>query len=297
MNRAALTSLMLLLVAAPLSAEVSVTRESDGTARLFFATGPDGPWDQLRSEVAAPDLLNADGDLEGDSWPEMLVNPDSDLPDVVWSSGGDNREIMMSWHDGDAWQSAVNLSNSAGNDELPALAADEHGNRFVVWTRSRTSRDLVLFTALAGDDHSQTSVFELSERHDSARRAILGIDSIGDVYAVYEEAHNGNDPVMYLAIDRIEVDRDEDGYLSHSGESPIDIARSVTITTAAETGAALHPQVHVEGDHLWVDWIDSEGQLGWTELVDGAFTSTELVEIGEDGEDAARDEVRTQVLN
>ncbi len=297
MNRPVLATLTLLLLAAPVSAEVSVTRSADGSVQLFFEPGDGGPWEQVRPDVPTADLLNRNGDLEGDSWPVMVSNPATGRPDVVWSSGGDNREILFSWHDGEVWRDTLNLSSSSGNDELPALIDDEYGNSFVVWTRSRSSRDLVLFTAVSGDDAAQTSVHELSERHDSARRAVLGVHVDGDVYAAYEEAHNGNDPVTYMAIDRIVVGRDSDGYLADSGERPIDIARSATFTTAAQPGEALNPNVHVEDGHLWVDWIDEAGQVGWTELVDGAFTTSGQVSIDEaGGEQAARDEVRTQVL-
>jgi hypothetical protein len=297
MNRTVLTTLTLLLLAVPVSAEVSVTRLADGSVELFFEPGPGGPWESVREGVAEGDLLNPNGDVEGDSWPVTVIHPGTGRPDVVWSTGGEDREIYFSWHDGTAWRTPVNLSATNGADTLPALANDEHGNRFVVWNRERNSRDLVLVKALAGDDAAESSLFELSERHDTARRPVVAVHADGAAYVAYEEGHNGNDPVVYLALDEILIERDASGCLSDSGERPIDIARSATIVTEATPGDALHPEVHAESGKLWVDWLDGEGQLGWVELVDGAFTAKELVSIAEAGsEQAARADVRDQVL-
>ena len=297
MNRTVLASLTLLLLAVPASAEVSVTRLADGSVELFFEPGEGGPWEVVREGLPAGDVLNSDGDAAGDSWPMTATHPATGRPDAVWATGGENREILFSWHDGVAWRPALNLSSSSGNDELPAIASDPYGNRIVVWNRSRNGRELVLLTALAANDAEQSLVLELSERHDTARRPVIGIDPEGRGFVAYEEAHNGNDPIVYLAIDTVELQRDATGCLADSGERPIDIARSSTIATSALLGSALRPEVHVEDGELWVDWLDGDGQVGWVKWDGGAFTSKDLVSIAAAGsEQAAREQVRDEVL-
>ena len=297
MIRRALTTSALLLLALPVTAEVSVSRIADGTVELFFEAGTGGPWEQLRPEVAAEDLLNPHGDVAGDAWPALLTAQGTDRPSVVWSSGGQNREILFSWHDGLSWSAPENLSNASGNDELPAMVSDEGGNLFVTWTRAHNSRDLVLLTALSGDDAVQTAVYQLSERHDSARRPALEVHADGDVYVAYEEALNGNDPVTYLAIDRVIPTRDAEGWILSSGERPIDIARCQSFPTFAQPGEPLKPIVHAEDGHLWVDWLDGAGDLAWVERIDGAFTSPATVSLAAlGGEQAAREHVRDEVL-
>lgn len=291
-------ALALLLGAIAARAEVSVDREADGRVVLYFEPGPGGPWEVVREGLPEGDVLNPYGDSNGDSWPIAITNAATGQPDVVWSTGGEDREIYFSTHDGTSWSGPINLSESSGADELPSLAHDQYGNRFIAWTRSRQSRAYVEFTALRGDDGEQVSVKELSERHDDARRPALAVHADGNVYVAYEELRNGNDPVLYLAIDEVSPPRDAVGQLMDSGERPIDIARSVTFSTLGVVGQPLFPQVHAEQGSLWVDWVDQAGvRLGYAELVGGEFTDPSYVSLEEYGSvDEARDAVRDEVL-
>jgi hypothetical protein len=56
-------------------------------------------------------------------------------------------------------------------------------------------------------------------------------------------------------------------------------------------------ELHSESGHLWLDWVDESGVLGWSELVDDEWTAmdTQSYESAEDLK-LARDTVRATVL-
>lgn len=260
------------LAAASVRAEVSVDRHPDGSITAYFVPGSQGPWEPLRPEIATVDILNAQGDLVGDAWPIVFDNRALGRPEAVWASAGEDADIFSSHHDGEGWTERARLSQPSGADTLPNESTDKYGNRFVVWDRHRNGRHSVQFTALAGDDSGQTPVEEMSSRPRQGHAPCVAAADDGFVWVAYDEAVSPSDSTIAVAVDRVDVPRQGNGSVSCGGEVPIDIARSGTfVTHRAEADGSADARMNAEAGEVWVTWVDSAVNVGYSQLVDGAF--------------------------
>jgi len=286
----------LALLAAPALglAEVSVDRPAEGGVVPFFEPSPAGPWTVVRTGIPAGDVLNAGGDGTGDGWPVVLRNVGNGRVEAVWSSGGENREILRAYHDGSAWSASENLSAQVGVDHLPSASTDGAGNLFVAWERERNGRHAVFFTATS-DVGDRVAVVEVTDRSRRGRRPALVLHD-DDVWIGSEELSNASDGTVKVVLDRISVMRDSVGHVVDGGEDTIDIARHVcTSTQLAQPGAVV--QLHSELGHLWMDWIDAAGVVGWVQQVGESWTDAAYEPFDPAaGDAAARLAVREQVL-
>jgi hypothetical protein len=257
MRRQVLCAALSLLAATAARAEVSVDRVA-GEVKLFFAPGPDGPWQRVRAEVPANDVLNEQGDRRGDGWPALGVNAGTQLPEAAWSTGGQG-DIHFAAHSGAAWSSAVNLSQSpAAADDLVAFTSDLAGSRYFAWNRTRGERNSVLFAAVSHDGIRVDDPSDLSNRPRALSRPAIAV--VGTVvYVAYEEAtsHSDNRPVV--ALDEIRLPRDQDDHLDMSGEIPVDIVRRCTYATHLDAGQPADVRLFFESGDLWLSWLDSPG--------------------------------------
>jgi hypothetical protein len=288
------SALALLCAPAPCLAEVSVDRPVPGVVVPFFVASPTGPWAPVRAGLPAGDLLNPGGDGEGEGWPKVLVNEGNGRVEVIWSAGGEDREILRSFHGGAAWSAEENLSSQVGADHLPVAATDPAGNLFVAWERERNARQSVFFAAVSPTDGRVASV-EITDRARRGRRPSLVFHD-GTPWVASEEATTAADGVIRVVVDRIDVARDLQGHVVDGGEDTIDVARQVCHgTQLSETGAAV--QLHSEAGWLWADWIDAAGVVGWTQRVgdDWSEPAFEAFDPPE-GDAAARAAVRALVL-
>jgi len=150
--------LLLLLFAAPLSAEVSVVTDAQGKyVKTLLLTGSrDGHrvvWGQVRSGVDPSALLNVRGDRTGDSRPVIAEQPGTRQPWVLWSVlDGHDREIAFSTWSGGRWQEPrlLETSDNPYDDLDPRLAFDAAGNPVVVWWRKEPIPRVYLSLYLQG---------------------------------------------------------------------------------------------------------------------------------------------------
>ena len=118
----------------------------------------------------------------------------------------------------------------------------------------------------------------MSDDEESSRAPSAAIYD-GDVYVGYEVVPSIDGRIVKVA-------KDDSG-----GGFP-----RTTVRTTAST-EPLEIQLHSESGHLWIDWVDSAGVLGWSEYVDDEWTAMDT-QTFEDKEDLklARDLVRVIVL-
>lgn len=299
MKSAARFLAVLAAMSAPVHAEVSADRHPDGSTTSYFVAAERGPWERLRPAVASADILNEQGDSAGDAWPIVFDNAPLARPEAVWSSSGQDSDVFSSRHDGSRWTERMRLSEESGADTVPALAVDQYGNRFVAWDRQRNGRHSVEFTALASDDSGQTPVKELSSRPRQGHSPSLATSEDGLTWVGYEEAVSANDSTVAVGIDRVTVPRNDDGSVRCSGEVPIDVARSRTFVThrAAGDGSA-DARMNGESGEVWVTWIDSDHQVGYSQLIDGEFGSAQYRDYTDAGEIASvRAQIRQDILS
>ena len=295
MTRHALLSLACLLVALDARAEVAVDHHPSGEVTPFFEAGPRGAWDRV-SERPAHDVLNELGDTKADGWPSVIRNAGSGRPEVVWSSGGTDSEILLSSY-ATSWSAPRNVSHDSATDEMPVLESDAQGNRFVAWARSHGAQRFVYVTAVASDDSCQCRNQELSRNLVDVRKPSLAVAADGTAYAAYEEHLGTGSPVTHVAIDRLVVGR-TNGVLRCGGEDTIDIARQASIVThRVSAAAAIDVRARAEGDEVWATWIDASGSVGFVQLEDGAFSAPEYrAYTVPGGDEAVREDIRLEVL-
>src|SRR5262245_46940678 len=141
--RIPLTIAAVLLVPAVALAEVSVQLDGRGNfKRLWYLTGGKGRsviWGQVRSKVAPNFVLNPLGDNLGDRAPVIQRSPVTGYPMAVWPKNFGNIRVLAesSWM-GTRWSDIALIAPNAPliyEDQDPALAFDEAGVPYVVWSR------------------------------------------------------------------------------------------------------------------------------------------------------------------
>lgn len=287
------------LAAASATAEVSVLRAEAGEVEPFFEPGREGPWGRVRSGIPVHDLLNETGDGRGDGWPVIHVNVASELPEVAWSSGGEDREIFFAVHDTAEWSRPLNLSMADGADEVPVLVSDENGNRYLAWQRLRNGRGSIFFAGMPAGPPRLVMPVRLSSQEDDARRPDLVTTEPGLAWIAYEEHQNGSDGVKDVVVERLDVPLDDTGLIQHGGLDTIDLARLVVVETAWPDAADdADARVHFEDDHLWVTWRHDATTIGFVEFDGGSFTEPSYRPHDEEaGPDEAREQIREEVLD
>jgi len=273
MNRR-LAPWILLLALSPWTAraEVSVDRPVSGGVAPYFEVGATGPWGRVRTDLPPGDVLNEMGDGSGDGWPVVLANTGAGRVEAVWASGGEDREIFRSFHDGSSWSAPENLSAAVGIDNLPTAVTDEAGNVFVAWERERNGRHGVHFTAISPVD-GQVASAKLTPRFKRGRRPVSAShDSF--IWVASEEVEAATSSAyLSVVLDRIDVLRDAVGHVVDGGEDTIDVARRCSIQThQASNSSSTAIKLHVEAGHIWMDWVDDTGSVGWVQRLDGAWS-------------------------
>ena len=142
--RIPLTIAAVLLVPAVALAEVSVQLDGRGNfKRLWYLTSGKGRpviWEQVRSKVAPNFVLNPLGDNLGDRAPVIQMSPVTGYPMAVWPKNFGNIRVLAesSWL-GTRWSDIALIAPNAAlvyEDRDPALAFDEAGTPYVVWSRA-----------------------------------------------------------------------------------------------------------------------------------------------------------------
>jgi hypothetical protein len=134
---------ILLFLALPLLAEVSVVTDSQGKyVRTQILTSVQNgrllSWSQVRESLDPSKALNLDGDRKGDSRPVMREQPGTRQPWLLWSvSDGHDKEIAFAtWSEG-RWLGPQLLDpvDNSNDDLQPSLAFDSNGNPLAAWWR------------------------------------------------------------------------------------------------------------------------------------------------------------------
>lgn len=223
-------------------------------------------------------LLPVSGSVRADWF--IASNPVSGNPEAVWSTvplDESDTEIFYSYLDGSGWAPSIRLTTNAYGDSEAVLAFDADGGRKVVWGTGE-STDRILLRTLPSSGGSWSDVTVLSDEGEDSRNPCIAVDSSG-TYVGYEVApSSGGRTVKATKIDG-------DGGVERS-----------TIRTTPST-SALQTVLHSEGGHLWIDWVDSVSQLGWSERSGGSWGSPQYTSYsGPTDVAAGRSRIRSRVL-
>jgi hypothetical protein len=185
----------------------------------------------------------------------IVSNPTNENPEAVWSAKGESDssyEIRYSYLDGTDWAPSTALTSDAIDDYDPRLAFDSSGNRKVVWW-SDEDNDKIKFSTLPASGGSWSTPETISDESEDCRLPALVVHS-GTVYTSYQR-----------------IDASGRSVLASSEDSPdpwaADLIRSTQRTTDLRT------RIHSSNGQLWVDWIDSDSYLGYSEHINGSWGS------------------------
>jgi hypothetical protein len=157
--RSCFTVAALLVLPSVALAEVSVQLDGHGTYRRFwYLSGGKGRsaviWKQVRPHLPPRVILNPLGDTYGDGPPVMQISPVTGYPWVVWQKNyGNIKQLAYSTWDGRTWTqpALVNPGLPLVNDDLdPALAIDQGGKPYLVWTRAGQTAEIYFSTLIQG---------------------------------------------------------------------------------------------------------------------------------------------------
>jgi hypothetical protein len=191
-----------------------------------------------------------------DGAPSIQFNTFSGLPIVAWarnSPGG--YDVVISTFSGGAWTPAQVVAGSAADELDPFLVMDpgDGSVHLLYWEHGAQIR--VMHRTAPADLSSWSDPVQVSQPGEPAVRPAAAFHD-GDLNIVYEVHALG-----YGSTPREIVRATENGE-SYTSE---------VVATTFHMGENW-PQVHSGAGRIWVDWIDTEGEMSWTrQLVPGPW--------------------------
>lgn len=229
-------------------AEVSVGGVN-GQGGFFSAGGGDGaepwPWNAFRVHAPWALFLNPLGDLRGDGPAAFAIDPGTGLPEVAWAwFDGNDREIVLSRWDGQAWSAPEQVTDNAVDDLDPALAFTDAGALRLSWWRPGVPPQ-VWFTerppgSFWADEERVTWVVA-----GGSRPAAEGRGAVQRVAYQSEEAGIRSVVAAWRGPAWEQATIHQTAYQGPRGDGDIDV------------------EIHRFGGRLWVDWVEAAGVLGF----------------------------------
>jgi len=231
-------------------AEVSVGSRQAGPAFLAIGSGEGGvpvpTWAVIRQDVDPSLVLNASGDDNGDGPAAWAIDPATGNPVVAWAWwDGSDHEIVLSRWNGSEWTSWDHLTDNDLDDVDPAITVADDGTVRLTWWRTENGHRTVWFRDLSLRDGSAEEVTPLPRA--GSRPGIAPWN--GDIKVAFQREEAGVRDVRVATRSTGWSDElvASTGYAGPAGDGDIDV------------------EIHALAGHLWVDWIDAEGQLAWSE--------------------------------
>ncbi len=196
----------------------------------------------------------------------IVSNPTNENPEAVWSAKGisdSSFEIRYSYLDGTDWAPSTALTSDAIDDYDPRITFDSSGNRKVAWWSDK-DYDQIRFSTLSASGNSWSTPETISDENEDCRYPSLVVHS-GTVYISYER-----------------IDASGRSVLLSSEDSPdpwaVDLVQSTQRITNLET------RIHSDNGRLWVDWIDSDDYLGYSEYINGSWETPQYESYSSDSD-------------
>ena len=212
--------------------------------------------------------------------PDLRINAVSGLVEVVdaaWSGSNYNVRYTQVTTDGDSKGSTL-LSSNGANDIDPRIASARSGDAIVVWWRDLKT-DVVIYRkrALATGAWSPEHTVGRTTESGSHPRIVYSGD---DAWIAYQIQNSRSRSVGAQIID--------------DDPEPF---RSIIATTSYS--GDLDIQIDAEMNHLWVTWIDSASNVGFSEYDSATrlWSVPTFEPFATDSVSAARSRIRERVLN
>ena len=224
--------------------------------------GPDPfPWKTAGPIPPDASILNSDGDTNGDGWPTFEINGvtyEVECAFTINQSG--ERELAFSETVNGVWNQISVLTATTGvHEEDPAITSTPSGGSKIVFWRNMPASEIWMV-----------------ERTSSAA-----------AWSVPHKVSASSDPASYpstaMAFGKVHI-----GYEVTRADGTKDIivagrldnnpAASFQPEVIAHIGYTGKADVEVEshGAHLWVSWIQSATQLGWSSWQGGIWSPVQF---------------------
>lgn len=215
--------------------------------------------------------------------PDSAVNPVSgriEIADPVWSGGSYDVHYVINA----GVQQTPNIfavADSPLDDRRPRMALAPDGDAWVVWWRD-AEPDRVLVRKRTQADGTWSDEVVLSDPEVGSRDPHV--------------AHEGNGAWVVFAAG---VPLGTDVVVCSLGDEPDPLGMPVAVATAKiGCSEGIDPRIDAEDGHLWVSWIDSPDEVGWSEYdhASGVWGAAVYETYTGEAVTAARDRIRAAVL-
>jgi len=257
-----------LVAVSPIVAEVGVIVRPDGTASsMIFHIIVDDPdpitvaWTPYHVGNPNFDLLNINGTVAGDHKPSLLMDSGPGYPIASWASAGSGGfDLVISRFDGAGWTAPATVADSADNELDPYLVVDPSDGSIHVlyWIHDAVPR--VMHTFAPADLSSWSTPRLVSDPGVAAcRPSAAFVDGVLHVAFEMHSSGFGNAP-RQIAV----AEYDGEGF-------------SNEILATTQYAMNNWPEIHFEGQELWIDWIDAVDGMAWTRrLPSGSWDAIEV---------------------
>ena len=213
--------------------------------------------------------------------PDSAVNPVTgyiEVSDTTWTGVDYNARHVVNPGSGQPLQLTV-LTTNAADDLGTKLALNASGNTWVTWWRD-LSTDVVVVRKRTYSSGTWSDEGQISQSGESSRKPVIVHDGTRPWVAFEVTASGGRNIAVVMGSDSPIPwpTRDIVGYTTYS--------QDLDLTLSSVSG------------NLWVTWIDSSSQVGWTEYNAGndTWSSPGYESYASDSVAAARGRIRTTVI-
>lgn len=210
----------------------------------------------------------------------IVSNPIDNNPEAVWSAKGDSDasyEIRYSYLDRTEWISSTTLTSDSVDDYDPNLVFDSNGNRKVIWWADE-DYDRIKYSASPASGGSWSDPIIVSNPSENCRYPSIVVHE-SKVHISYERINSSGDRSVLTS--------------SEEGLTPWP-ENHVALT---QRTANLLTRMHSVAGHLWVDWIDSDSDIGYSQFIGGTWESPQYESYsGEDDIVDARQRIRQAIV-
>ena len=227
-------------------------------------------------------LLSLLGSLTSNAFADdafIVLNPSTGRTESVWSAVplGGSSEVFFSVLQGSGWSPSEQITSNSLPDQQPQVALTSQGDRKLVWWRNDTV-DVVLFAEKSASGGWWSTPVQVSDGQEDARSPQVAVFG-ATTFAAYEG-------VPTSGYRKVIVGKQD-------GPDPWPLTQVATSSQVS----ALYIQLHSDSGHLWVEWVDSAIQLGWSEYLSGSWGTAEYETYGgADDIASGRGRIRSRVL-
>jgi hypothetical protein len=176
-------------------------------------------------------------------------------------------------------QEVTYLTNNSVDDLSPKLEINASGDSWVVWWRDAAT-DQIFYRKRDYSSGNWSSEVALSDSTESSRNPEIVNDGT-DAWVAFEFDDIGGTTIVVGII------KDE----------PDPFGNRTSLGTTTYSGS-LDTLIHYKSGNLWVTWIDSADEVGWSQYdyANETWSTVNYESYGDDTVPAARARIRTEVL-